>query len=116
MSMDRPTSPRPLSESERLHELETALDTIYEVGRVLSRSFELRDTLVAVLKAMDHGVGTDERRTPVPLNNQIGALAEDVSAAAITIKIIGEQTKVLNCFHIEIQTATTTGGLESLQG
>jgi Nif-specific regulatory protein len=55
MSMDRPATPRPLSESERLHELETALDTIYEVGRVLSRSFELRETLTAVLKAMDHG-------------------------------------------------------------
>jgi Nif-specific regulatory protein len=55
MSMDRPTAPRPLSESERLHELETALDTVYEVGRVLSRSFELRETLSAVLKAMDHG-------------------------------------------------------------
>ena len=53
--MDRPTAPRPLSESERLHELETALDIIYEVGRVLSRSFELRETLSAVLKAMDHG-------------------------------------------------------------
>ena len=56
MSMDRPTAPRPLSESERLHELETALDIIYEVGRVLSRSFELRETLSAVLKAMDEEI------------------------------------------------------------
>ena len=69
-----------------------------------------------VLKAMHHGVGMDERRTPVPLNNQIGTLAEDVSAAAITEKIIGEQTKVLNYFHIEVQAAATTGDLESLQG
>lgn len=47
--------PRPLSEGERLHELETALDTVYEVGRVLSRSLELRETLSGVLKALDHG-------------------------------------------------------------
>jgi hypothetical protein len=68
-----------------------------------------------VLEAMDHGVGTDERRAPVALNNQVGALAEDIPASAITVKIIGEQAKVLHHLHIEVQTATTTSDLESLQ-
>src|SRR6188472_1553790 len=69
-----------------------------------------------VLKAMHHGVGMDQRRTPVPLNNQIGTLAEDITAAAITVKVIGEQTKVLNQFQIEVQAATSTSHLEGLQG
>lgn len=37
------------------HELQRALDTLYEVGRVLSRSLDLRETMGGMLRAMELG-------------------------------------------------------------
>ncbi len=44
-----------ISEGARIRDLERALDTVYEVGRVLSRSLDLRDTLGGMLLAMQEG-------------------------------------------------------------
>ncbi len=44
-----------ISEGARIRDLERALDTLYEVGRVLSRSLDLRETLGGVLQAMQQG-------------------------------------------------------------
>ena len=48
-------SPVAVEAGTRAHELQRALDTLYEVGRVLSRSLDLRETMGGMLRAMDQG-------------------------------------------------------------
>ena len=44
-----------VANGERVHDLQRALDTLYEVGRVLSRSLDLRETMGGMLRAMEQG-------------------------------------------------------------
>src|SRR5437867_455049 len=65
---------------------------------------------------MYHRIGVNQRRAPISLNDQVWALAENVTATAITVEVIGEETKIPHQLHIEVQTAAPTSHFEGLQG